>query len=1346
MKKLISLICALSLILGCVPAGVVFADGLNISVNEPFDNIATNGAPENVVVRAGLDARVVEDGVNGKALYAKADGNAVKISVPVANVFSKTVFSFDIKTVGAPVKGEVLSLSGNSTTNILTYTPDRKVSLDDGMDIGGYGSGVWTSYAAVVDFDNKLYDLYVNGKCKFTKRYFYSNLSKPTSINFNLACVNDGDVSEVYIDNLAVYEGGKPLPQSTIPQKEKNTEVLPFDATVKEEKVYDTVFVDSNSKQGIGSFSLVAKSGTVANWQAMEEGGSPYIHFVKASDSDTYGDLTTTLYDGLDKYVFQADIYVVANQSNIIFARANDREASVSYSNLLYINSGKKLLVGEEAVGSIEFGKWVNIAVAVDLLKETQSVYVDRKLVAENIPVHNGAVVPKYIRVGFTSGSSTSSEFYMNKIKLYDGNTLRTFDDELSGDVGDEDFFMAESMKKTTNETDSQAKELLGTDIVLMTRNGKFYSGGKKLNYSSYGKDSYIENGVLYADVAVLMFALKTNFDVKDNQISANGIKIDVVSKDGAYFADAAVVGKAFNKIVYDEISDREFIILSDTQKGYSNMLFSQENQEPIDVLWRYMQFDRPSGDEIYEAFKNGDAYKSHPRLLIKKNEISQLRNRINADASLKSVLNSLIATCDGYFEKTPVARTLQSDGFRIFSSCAEVKYRLFNLCTAYLITADKKYADRAWLEMENSLNWEDWNLSGHFLDSGEIGPGIAFAYDVFYDYLTDEQKAFVREKIQEKYLDYCVGVYTGNSNYKALEYRNVTCNWGAVCGASMMMVAFAFIDEEAENSILTQKCKYLISNALQTFEHIVTAAAPEGHWFEGIGYYEYVHQHLGWCLEVLDNTTGNDYNFLSANGVPEMTEYIMYMSTKNGGYNKSATTGVQSSFAPEAFIYSRLQQSPDSMGLYADYRKSVGITSFLPQYLLFYDPEYADHEYEMSLPLDRYYVSNGIGVMRNSWTDTDGLYVGMSGGYTSTYGDLHYDKGSFIFESQGIRWSIDMGRNGNNTMPYLTRAETHSALVINPTPDNKGQAFEVNSEMIKSESKERGAYMVYDLTGIYGEWVNDYKRGFLVSDERNTLTVRDEVSLKGQSDLRWNMITKAEIKISADGKSAVLTQNGKKLKVTGYSNAPEWKFEIAEDLAPTGGWQEESFTVDEQKKFASGARKLVLSAKAGGKVDIAVKLAPMVDGEEYSPVENVPFSGWQIPDGTIPPKPQADAIYADGKLIDGFLPGIKTYNISCTYGSTIPNFTANASLGTVEVKQASSFADNATVTVSFNDGKKAEYNIFFNVTERITDAIEEATPQKTLPAGMKLLDIINVRSDHEPQSNNPAVNVEDMR
>jgi len=204
MKRLIVLMCILSLISGCITPTVAFADGLNIPVNEPFDNIATNGSPENVIVRAGLDARVVERSGTDKALYVKADGNAVKINVPLANVYSKTVFSFDIKVSGDPVKGGALSLSAGTGINVLNFLPDRRVVLDDGMDIGGYGNGVWTSYVVMIDFDNKLYDLYVNGKCKFTKRYFYSNLSKPTSININLACVNDGDVSEICLDNLAL--------------------------------------------------------------------------------------------------------------------------------------------------------------------------------------------------------------------------------------------------------------------------------------------------------------------------------------------------------------------------------------------------------------------------------------------------------------------------------------------------------------------------------------------------------------------------------------------------------------------------------------------------------------------------------------------------------------------------------------------------------------------------------------------------------------------------------------------------------------------------------------------------------------------------------------------------------------------------------------------------------------------------------------------------------------------------------------------------------------------------------------------------------------------------------------
>lgn len=1345
MKRIISFICALSLILGCIPAEVFAAsDDAKIIVNETFNNIATNGAPENVIVRKGIDARVVEYGSSDKALYAKAEGSAVKISVPTAESYGKMVFSFDLMINGAPVKGEALSLVSSSTKTLLNFSPNRKVILEDGMDIGGYSSGKWTSYTVAVDFDNSIYSMYVNGYEKFSSRRFYSAPSKPKSMDFNFSCVNDGDVAEIYMNNIRVYEGNDILNAKAFPEQSFNKEILPFDAGAKEEKVYETVFIDSNGKKGIGSFSMAAKADTVANWEAMEEGGTAYIHFKKTGENDVYGDLTPSLYDGLDKYVYQTDVFVVNNQSNIIVGRASDRDGVVSYSNLLYI-SGSTLKVGDQTLGKIDFGKWVNLAIAVDLLKESQTVYVNREPIATDIPVHNGAVLPKSIRLGFTSGSSTNSEVYFNKIKLYDGLALRTFDDDDASLSIDENAIMAESMKASRNETDAMAKELLGTDIVFMTRNGKFYAKGEKRDYADFGKNAYLEDGKVMVDVKVLEYAFGESFEIKDDKISVNKTSVPVVSRDGAYFADSKAVGKAMSKLVYDESDGRNFVILSGTNSTWSNNVTSEENQEPVDVVWRYMQFDRPSADDIYNHLVNGDSYKKHPRLLIKKDEVAQLKSRIDTNPQLRRILNSVLSSSNQYFEKAPIKREVAADGFRIFSSCANVKNRLFDLCTVYLLTGDEKYAERAWLEIENACNWEDWNVSVHFLDSGEIGPGIAYAYDVLYDYLTDEQKAFIRQKVSEKYLDFCVGVYTGNSNYDPMSYKNTACNWGAVCGASMLMVALTFMDEEAEDSILTQKCKYIVSNALQTFEHIVTAAAPEGHWYEGMGYYEYIQQHLAWCLESCDNILGRDYNFLTANGVTELTEYVMYMSTNNGGYNKSATTGVVSVFSPESFIYARLAGKPDIMGLYADYRKAINVNSYLPQYLLFYDPEYADHNYTSTLPFDRYYSSNGVGVIRSSWTDAEGLYVGMSGGTTTTFGDMHYDKGSFIFESQGIRWSIDLGRNGNNTMRYLTRAESHSSLVINPTIDSKGQAKEVNAEVIKQESKSRGAYMVYDLTGVYGEWVNDYKRGFLVADDRNTLTVRDEVSLKGKSDLKWNLITKASIEISADGKSAVLTQDGKKLKATAICSAPDWKFETA-DMAPTGGWADDSagFTPQQQKDFAGNAKKLILSANASGNVQITVKLAPIVEGEIYSDITDMAISAWTIPDGEIPPKPEASAIYADGKLIDGFLPGIKTYNISCVYGSSLPVFTADAPLGNVEIKQPSSFTDYASVAVTLADGRKAIYRIYFDVTARITDAFIDTAPQLALPTGAKLLNIANVRSDHEPQGQNPAVNVAD--
>lgn len=775
----------------------------------------------------------------------------------------------------------------------------------------------------------------------------------------------------------------------------------------------------------------------------------------------------------------------------------------------------------------------------------------------------------------------------------------------------------------TVSESVSLAQNLLDGDVLFMSSNGKFYNGSQKLNCADFGESSFVSEGKLMADVKVINAALGKDFLVSNGRIDVNGITVNVTHIDDVYFACVSEVGEALGMRVYSE-DNREFVILSSTDKNYTNSSLSQNNEEDIDRIWRYMQFDRPSGDEIYNILLQNNLLDVHPKFLIKKSEIESFRQKISGNDYLESVSESIIAVCDGYDSKNVVPYEISEN--RLFGSCEDVKNRLFNLCTAYLITNNEKYAERAWLEIENACNWKDWNTSVHFLDSGEIGPGIAFAYDVLNDYLSnidgEDKRPWIREKVTELYLDYCIGVFNGTSNFTADRGKLTSSNWGAVCGTSMFMVAMSFLGEEDETTELTQKCKYIIENSMQLLEHIATALAPEGTWFEGMGYYEYVMQHMGWFLEILDNTLSADYGFSSVNGMLELPDYLMYNQTKNGIYNRGAASHAKKNFfAPEAFIYAKLNSNAARMSLYDEFRKSMSVNTFLPQYLLFYYPDMSDDTQGYNLNLDRYYSSNGVGVMRDIWEKDTGAYVAISGGIGE-----HSDKGSFIFDALGERWSVDMGRNGNNLMPFLGRTETHSALVINPSAQSIGQSDGQAAECINFESKERGSMMIYDLTGAYGEWVNDYKRGFLLDDHRNTLTIRDELVLKDNSDLVWNMITGADINISSDGKSAVLTQNDKKLMVTALCSENDWHFEIADSLAPTGGWADAvvgdgftgtvTFTAEQQQTFALGYRKLILKAVGNGDVNITVKLTPDIYGEDFEDISDVSLSEWSIPDG----------------------------------------------------------------------------------------------------------------------------------
>ena len=207
----------------------VLADSPTLLVNETFDNIATNDSPENITVKSGLNARIVELDKSNKALYASADGCPVKINVPLKGKDSKMVFSFDIMVKGSPVNGEALSIdNGTASISLLNFNKNREITLEDGMSISGYSNGKWASYTAMVDFSAGCYNLYVDGKLKLKNRRFNGKAPTPTSINFNFVCSDENGISEVYIDEMRVYTGAMILSDSDFPKKKFNSEVLEF--------------------------------------------------------------------------------------------------------------------------------------------------------------------------------------------------------------------------------------------------------------------------------------------------------------------------------------------------------------------------------------------------------------------------------------------------------------------------------------------------------------------------------------------------------------------------------------------------------------------------------------------------------------------------------------------------------------------------------------------------------------------------------------------------------------------------------------------------------------------------------------------------------------------------------------------------------------------------------------------------------------------------------------------------------------------------------------------------------------------------------------------------------------
>lgn len=1214
-KRILSLIMAAFML---PSVSVAFAESPTIIVDECFDNYPTNETTLALESESGIDGRVIdEDG--DKVYYIRAWEENAEITIPVNSAEKKLVVSADIKISGERTSGElfVAADSMGNTTPLLTINKRGSVSLPDGKEICGCNMDKWMEFDIILNTSSNKITVIKDGK-KLVEEWIAKSMKITyiSNMKFTLEAPGENKESDLYIDDLRIYVSDEVMEDSAFARKPYNDKVLDFTETASMEVMGDYVFADYNLNGGI---NVLTPFWTAKVDHAKEDNGNGYALFTRTGEID-------------NDY---ADIFLTDEQIKII-GKTRGFVMEIDVMPIKFEGTGAAFLAQRSITGTwlagpeisqdigfcgkkLPVGKWSTLGMVYNYKDKLLDTYLNGELLS-SVPLTTKRQKTGLFRIDIP-GTGGEVIFGVDNIKIYEG--LEPKESEPSSDIA-----KVESPVATFNsvmEKDSDAQKLIGDSLVLMLTNDKVYYDGTK---EQLADAPYVTNGRTMVPVRFISEKFNCNVDwnpdtrqvtindncvmaIGDNNISVNGSNItsDVAPeiKNGRTYLPLRVLCEEVlgKKVHYDE---RDMVIVSDEIYPYKDSDNIAVVTDPIDTVFRYMQYDRPKGEDIINLIKQNNPDNAHPRLSATPELVAELRSKVADDEHCAEWARLIIDRAEADYNN-PVLQYEKRDGLRLLPISWACQERIERWTMAYWITGDKRYADRAWLDIESCSNFPDWNDKAHFLDTAELCNAFALAYDAFYDIYTDEQKKIMRDAIYTKAfipaLDAYQGVHpngywvTGNDN------------WTAVCPGGLLIAALAIADEGDYQDVIS----VIIEQTLQSFEYVMGLFYPDGAWYESAAYLCYTLHHVAHGLGSLYNSCGTDYNFFNVKGFDGVGNFINYIQgPAEGGFNyHDGSTGYQEE--DTFYWYARAMNSPGFMSA----RKNMATLfnqdkpDLFPYGLLWYNPKWSGASSE--IPLDIYYYSAETGTMRHSWDGKNDEYVGVHAGRNHIDHD-NLDLGSFIYESEGVRWAYDVGADNYNLPGYFTmqgynlyvkRPEGNNCLLINPREGYLGQYLDAYAPLTKFEGNDDGAIAVFDLSDAYRDDASSVTRGFYFGEDRRTLTIRDEIKgAPANSDIYFIMHTPATA-IQIDGNTAILSKDGKQCRVEVASNADSIEI-LNMDAKPFP-----TSPVVEGQRDLSEFRRLSIKFKAGGDVDIAVKLIPVKEGVNADKVNLTPISDWVL-------------------------------------------------------------------------------------------------------------------------------------
>lgn len=602
------------------------------------------------------------------------------------------------------------------------------------------------------------------------------------------------------------------------------------------------------------------------------------------------------------------------------------------------------------------------------------------------------------------------------------------------------------------------------------------------------------------------------------------------------------------------------------------------------------------SEEEILNSFFNF----SHPFILANEEDFDVVRNEVKNNSFsdyTKSLYLSATENADALLDTEiyPVMEYVLDEEDSILPISREVINRMIILGYAWQISGDEKYAERAWAELENVCSYDDW-CNSHFLATAEMALAVAIGYDWFFDYLDDGQKALLSETTWNYAIESAL-----NDNHWFTWSKN---NWNSICYSGIGIACMAFAEENPEKAAEFLAMCY--ENMPIAFENFT----PDGVYAEGPRYCQSGMNSIVYFIATSRNYFGTDYGMSEISGFKELGYFPVYITTPTGMFNFGDNKAEQC-FTPVLHWYAseynapllsayQTEDAPVNFAVSTEGTERNGDGKEDALSSLWYNRNFAQSEVDFDNEPLAVHLDSDVGqdlvLMRNAYLDENATFAGIKGGYNFTnHGDL--DIGTFVFDSMGERWAEELGPGrydapnyflntpaGGRWKNYSKRAEGQNTLVINPNATLDDQYVLAECSFTHYEPTDDGGKAVLDMTDAYRmNGATKVTREFEFYNN-SSLKITDNIKCIVPSEIYWFMHTKADIEIADNGKSAILTINGKQMKAT-LSGDGEFSVIKAEKL---GG----KYEYDDDY---SDIQKLTVHLEKAKEAEIIVNFEPVI-------------------------------------------------------------------------------------------------------------------------------------------------------